>query len=182
MNPKLMFQEAEGTTLVVLKSVAETNGLSYEFPSRTFTLEVHSSLEAIGFLAQKNCACETRNGCESSVRIFSRSSFCARWQRNGCAHRPRPTGKRNGICKAPSNPPVLTTMDRIVVTCIKDRVEEAAMQRRCLFSATALGSLREVGKTSALCFCIASGRIPHLLDIVATTKKGRKGVIWVDMS
>ena len=48
---RMVFREAEGTTLVLLKTEAETLGLAYEFPCRMITLDVHSSLEAVGFVA-----------------------------------------------------------------------------------------------------------------------------------
>lgn len=51
LNPLLMFREQEGTTLVVQREDAETAGLRYEFASRLITLTVHSSLDAVGFLA-----------------------------------------------------------------------------------------------------------------------------------
>ena len=49
---RMVFREAEGTTLVLLKTEAETLGLDYEFPCRMITLNVHSSLEAVGFIAR----------------------------------------------------------------------------------------------------------------------------------
>lgn len=52
LRPRMMFREAEGTTLIVLKDEAEANGLAHEFPCRMITLNVHSSLEAVGFLAR----------------------------------------------------------------------------------------------------------------------------------
>lgn len=45
------FREAEGVTLILEKDVADIVGLKYEFVSRMITLTVHSSLEAIGFIA-----------------------------------------------------------------------------------------------------------------------------------
>ncbi|MEM6306434.1 MAG: ACT domain-containing protein [Pseudomonadota bacterium] len=45
------FKEAEGTTLILPKTQAQVAGLPYEFPSRMITLNVHSALEAVGFLA-----------------------------------------------------------------------------------------------------------------------------------
>lgn len=50
--PRMIFAESEGTTLVILKSQAEEYGLAYEFPCRMITLNVHSSLEAVGFIAR----------------------------------------------------------------------------------------------------------------------------------
>ena len=49
--PRMQFEEAEGTTLIMLQSEAEALGLEYEFPCRMITLDVHSSLEAVGFIA-----------------------------------------------------------------------------------------------------------------------------------
>ncbi|WP_284270906.1 ACT domain-containing protein [Bradyrhizobium iriomotense] len=51
INPLLTFREHEGTTLVIRREEAEKAGLRYQFPSRLITLTVHSSLEAVGFLA-----------------------------------------------------------------------------------------------------------------------------------
>jgi hypothetical protein len=51
IRPLLVFHEREGTTLVVRREEAESAGLAYQFASRLITLTVHSSLEAVGFLA-----------------------------------------------------------------------------------------------------------------------------------
>jgi len=51
LRPVHMFREREGTTFVVRREEAESAGLSYQFASRLITLTVHSSLEAVGFLA-----------------------------------------------------------------------------------------------------------------------------------
>ncbi|KAF7196509.1 hypothetical protein HII31_02237 [Pseudocercospora fuligena] len=48
---KMIFQEAEAWTMILPKSAAVEQGLTYEFPCRQITLNVHSSLGAIGFLA-----------------------------------------------------------------------------------------------------------------------------------
>ena len=45
------FRESEGITLIVERSAAIAAGLEFSFPSRMITLTVHSSLEAVGFLA-----------------------------------------------------------------------------------------------------------------------------------
>lgn len=52
LTARMVFREAEGTTLIVLKAEAEAFGLAYEFPCRMITLNVHSSLEAVGFIAR----------------------------------------------------------------------------------------------------------------------------------
>jgi hypothetical protein len=45
------FREREGVTLVCRRAEAERSGLTQAFPCRLITLNVHSSLEAVGFLA-----------------------------------------------------------------------------------------------------------------------------------
>jgi hypothetical protein len=51
IHPLLTFREQEGTTLVLRREEAESAALSYQFSSRLITLTVHSSLDAVGFLA-----------------------------------------------------------------------------------------------------------------------------------
>jgi uncharacterized protein len=51
LKPLLTFREPEATTLVIRQDEAERIGLPYQFASRLITLTVHSSLEAVGFLA-----------------------------------------------------------------------------------------------------------------------------------
>ncbi|MEA1977158.1 MAG: ACT domain-containing protein [Chloroflexota bacterium] len=50
-SPIGSFREAEGITLIVERSVADAEGLDYKLVSRMITLNIHSSLEAVGFLA-----------------------------------------------------------------------------------------------------------------------------------
>lgn len=52
INPRMVFQEAEGTTLILRKTEAQAHALSYEFLCRMITLNIHSSLEAVGFMAR----------------------------------------------------------------------------------------------------------------------------------
>ena len=49
---QMMFREAEGLTVISTLGSAEEHGLSYTFPSRMITCEVHSSLQAVGFIAE----------------------------------------------------------------------------------------------------------------------------------
>jgi hypothetical protein len=51
LKPVHVFHEREGTAFVVRREEAEAAGLPYQFASRLITLTVHSSLEAVGFLA-----------------------------------------------------------------------------------------------------------------------------------
>lgn len=51
ISPVMVFNEAEGTTLILKQDEAKTHGIDYEFPCRMITLNIHSSLDAVGFLA-----------------------------------------------------------------------------------------------------------------------------------
>ena len=51
IHPIGWFREAEGITLVIERNVADDEGLDYEFVSRMITLNILSSLEAVGLLA-----------------------------------------------------------------------------------------------------------------------------------
>lgn len=51
LEPMMMFREREGTTLIVTEKAASAMGLTASFRCRMITLNIHSSLEAVGFLA-----------------------------------------------------------------------------------------------------------------------------------
>ncbi len=51
VDPVMIFREREGDTLILLQDEARAAGLAFAFPSRMITLNVHSSLDAVGFLA-----------------------------------------------------------------------------------------------------------------------------------
>lgn len=51
INPIGWFQENEGTTVILLKEDADAHRLNYPSIFCMITLSVHSSLEAVGFLA-----------------------------------------------------------------------------------------------------------------------------------
>ena len=51
LDPVMVFREREGTTLIVNEDAAKAAGLSASFRCRMITLNIHSSLEAVGFLA-----------------------------------------------------------------------------------------------------------------------------------
>ena len=51
LEPVMVFREREGTTLIVTEEAAKAAGLTASFRCRMITLNIHSSLEAVGFLA-----------------------------------------------------------------------------------------------------------------------------------
>jgi hypothetical protein len=51
ISPLLVFREGEGFTLILRKEEADAAAISSSFPSSMITLNIHSSLDAIGFLA-----------------------------------------------------------------------------------------------------------------------------------
>ncbi|PHO11342.1 transporter [Malaciobacter marinus] len=51
LNPICTFLESEGMTLIISKDRANQNGLSYESIFSKITLEIHSSLDAVGLTA-----------------------------------------------------------------------------------------------------------------------------------
>ena len=50
--PVLQFTEREGKSLILTRERAINDGIEFEFPCRMITLNVHSALEAVGFLAR----------------------------------------------------------------------------------------------------------------------------------
>ena len=48
---QMSFREAQGLTLITTRDSAVTHGLDFTFPCRMITLNVHSSLEVVGFIA-----------------------------------------------------------------------------------------------------------------------------------
>ncbi|MFD0858913.1 ACT domain-containing protein [Roseovarius aquimarinus] len=52
LAPRMTMQEGEGTTIIVTREEAEAAGLDHVFECRMITLDVHSALDAVGFLAR----------------------------------------------------------------------------------------------------------------------------------
>ncbi len=61
LNPIATFLESEGMTIIVSKKVADEYELYYEAIFNKITLEVHSSLEAVGLTASISAALTTHN-------------------------------------------------------------------------------------------------------------------------
>lgn len=51
LDPIMLFREREGDTLILLEEEARAGKLPFTFCSRMITLNIHSSLDAVGFLA-----------------------------------------------------------------------------------------------------------------------------------
>ncbi|MGO4831428.1 ACT domain-containing protein [Rhizobiaceae sp. 2RAB30] len=51
VEPVMIFREAEGRTFILAEEEARMVGLEATFRCRMITLEIHSALEAVGFLA-----------------------------------------------------------------------------------------------------------------------------------
>lgn len=51
LQVQMSFCETEGTTLILEKTSAELLSLDFVYPCKMITLNVHSSLEAVGFMA-----------------------------------------------------------------------------------------------------------------------------------
>src|SRR5690348_17097111 len=51
-EPVCIVREREGLTLILRRAEAERLGIAFTFPCRMITLEVHSSLEAVGLMAR----------------------------------------------------------------------------------------------------------------------------------
>jgi hypothetical protein len=52
LSPEGCFWETEGLSVILHRRVADTEGLPYEGTYRLITLSIHSSLKAVGFLAE----------------------------------------------------------------------------------------------------------------------------------
>jgi hypothetical protein len=51
-SPRMIMQEGEGTTIIITRDEANAAGLDHVFECRMITLDVHSALDAVGFLAK----------------------------------------------------------------------------------------------------------------------------------
>jgi hypothetical protein len=70
VRPVLTFREREGATWIVTEAQAAALGLTGSYPCRMITLNVHSSLEAIGFLAAITTALASHSISVNAVSAF----------------------------------------------------------------------------------------------------------------
>lgn len=66
LGPRGLFHEAEGLTLILPAETAKASGLATSAPLRCITLNVHSSLEAVGLTAAVSAAL-TEEGISANV-------------------------------------------------------------------------------------------------------------------
>jgi uncharacterized protein len=69
-RPVMTFREREGTTWIVTEAEAARLGRSGSYPCRMITLNVHSALEAVGFLAAITAALAKRGISANAVSAF----------------------------------------------------------------------------------------------------------------
>jgi uncharacterized protein len=67
---RMLFREAEGTTLIVTAAEAEAAGIAATFACRIITLSIQSSLEAVGFMAAVTTALAERGIGANPVAAF----------------------------------------------------------------------------------------------------------------
>ncbi len=66
----LSFDETEGRTLIITQTEAEARGITYSYPCRRIILKIHSSLEAVGFLAAITAKLATAQISVNAVSAF----------------------------------------------------------------------------------------------------------------
>jgi hypothetical protein len=70
VRPLMTFEEQEGRTCIVTQEQASEIGRAGSFPSRLITLNVHSSLEAVGLIARIATALATQGISVNPVAAF----------------------------------------------------------------------------------------------------------------
>ncbi len=75
LNPISFFQESEGLTLVLEKSVALDAGLTFEGAFKQITLTVHSSLEAVGLTAAVSTKLASKGISANVIAAFYHDHF-----------------------------------------------------------------------------------------------------------
>lgn len=70
VRPQMSFLEAEGTTIVLEQSLAIAKSIPFEFPCRMITINIHSSLNAVGLLAEITSAMASNGIAVNAVSAF----------------------------------------------------------------------------------------------------------------
>jgi hypothetical protein len=85
VEPVMTFREAEGATMILPRGQAEAAGLPFAFPSRMITLEIASSLDAVGFLATITAALADAGIAVNPVSAFHHDHLFVPEERAGAA-------------------------------------------------------------------------------------------------
>lgn len=75
LQPRMIFQESEGVTLIVTQQQAHEHALDFNYPCRRIVLNVHSSLEAVGFLARITTHLASRHDGREPISVNAVSAF-----------------------------------------------------------------------------------------------------------
>ena len=70
LSPIMMFNEEEGVTGIIPLEKAEAAGIEFAFPCKKITLQIHSSLEAVGLIATISEALEEEDVPANVVSAF----------------------------------------------------------------------------------------------------------------
>ena len=75
LQPCLIFQELEGVTLIVTQQQAHEHSIDFNYPCRRIVLNVHSSLEAVGFLARITAQLASRRNGREPISVNAVSAY-----------------------------------------------------------------------------------------------------------
>jgi hypothetical protein len=75
MKPRMIFQESEGFTLILTQQNAQVHSLDYNYPCRRIVLNVHSSLDAVGFLARITTHLASRHNERKPISVNPVSAY-----------------------------------------------------------------------------------------------------------
>jgi len=70
LTPVGQFLEDEGVTVILAKAEAEANGLAFVYPCKLITLNIHSSLQAVGLLAAVTAALAERGISVNAISAY----------------------------------------------------------------------------------------------------------------
>lgn len=75
LKPRMIFQESEGYTLILTQQDAQVHSLDYNYPCRRIVLNVHSSLDAVGFLARITTHLASRRNEREPISVNAVSAY-----------------------------------------------------------------------------------------------------------
>ena len=84
-NPLGTFREQEGITIIITPQQANDNNLAFDMTWACITLEVHSSLAAIGFLAAITNQLARAGISVNTISAFYHDHLFVPWEKKQCA-------------------------------------------------------------------------------------------------